>query len=378
MSVARKTLVAASVLLIGFVAGLVIAGRLSLTTPSVAAPEQAPAPAPRGLPTTAAAGAAASPLPDLSAVAEAALKVSANISSTTLQRVVDPWFGEFVQQSPSLGSGVVVSSDGYVLTNQHVIGNSRADVRVTLPDGRERQARLVGIDGVSDLAVVKIEATGLPTIPWGDSSALRVAEWVLAVGNPFQFTGTVTLGIVSAVSRSGEQVGSMQDFIQTDAAINPGNSGGALVNARGELVGINNRIYAPTGGNQGIGFAIPSNLARRIMTELIEKGAVSWGSIGDIRWVNVDRQTAAENGLDVTGGLVYRLDRRSSAYRAGLEPGDIVTSVNGEPVTGAEQIERAVVRQRIGSTLSLGVRKGDGRRVTIDVPVVARQSPLPR
>jgi S1-C subfamily serine protease len=231
---------------------------------------------------------------------------------------------------------------------------------------------------VSDLAVVKIEATGLPTIPWGDSSALRVAEWVLAVGNPFQFTGTVTLGIVSAVSRSGEQVGSMQDFIQTDAAINPGNSGGALVNARGELVGINNRIYAPTGGNQGIGFAIPSNLARRIMTELIEKGAVSWGSIGDIRWVNVDRQTAEQNGLDVTGGFVYSLDRRSSAYRAGLEPADIVTSVNGEPVSSAEQIQRAVVRQRIGSTLSLGVRKRDGRRVTIDVPVVARQSPLPR
>src|SRR5262249_55191150 len=160
-----------------------------------------------------------------------------------------------------LGSGVIVRSDGVILTNRHVIGNAAADVRVTLPDGKDYPAKLMGIDEGSDLAVVKVEATKLGTLPWGDSGKLRVAEWVVAIGNPFQFTGTVTLGIVSTKSRSGAAMGAIGDFIQTDAAINPGNSGGALINARGELIGINTMIYSETGGYQGLGFAIPSNTA---------------------------------------------------------------------------------------------------------------------
>jgi serine protease Do len=325
-------------------------------------------------------------LPDLSPIAEAALKVSANISSTTIVRVpVDPvlqffyGMGDQTQRSQSLGSGVVVSADGYVLTNNHVIGNagSSADIRVTLRDGKERPGKLVGVDRVSDLAVVKVDAANLPTLPWGDSSKLKVAEWVLAVGNPFQLSGTVTLGIVSTVSRSGAQVGSVSDFIQTDAAINPGNSGGALVNERGELVGINSMIYSETGGYQGIGFAIPSNLARRIMTELIQHGSVSWGSIGDVSWVTVDQQTAAANNINVTGAYVRFIARNSPAASAGLERGDIVVSINGEKVSDQSQIDRVVTQSKIGSSVKLGVVKWNGRSVTIDVPVIGRQDQVP-
>jgi S1-C subfamily serine protease len=368
--------VAGSVILVaGFIGGLVVAGRLSMTSPSGAAPAAVEATGAQATPvslttTTPTPLPLPAGLPDLSPVAEAALKAAANITSTTIVRrpadPFDPWsvfYGDQVQQAQSLGSGVVVSSDGYVLTNKHVIGSAGAEVRVTLADGRDRPAKLVGIDDVSDLAVVKVDAHNLQTLPWGDSSKLRVAEWVLAIGNPFQLSGTVTLGIISTVTRSGEQVGSSQDFIQTDAAINPGNSGGALVNARGELVGY-----------QGIGFAIPANLAHRIMDELVKNGTVAWGSIGNVTWFTIDQGVAERYGLNVTGAYVRSISRAASAYRAGLEPGDIVTSVNGQKVSDADQINRVVVRQPIGSTVSLGIVKRTGGTATIKVPVVSRES----
>lgn len=322
--------------------------------------------------------AATSGLPDLSSVAEAALQVSANISSTTMvRRQLDPFFAQFfgdqVEPSQSLGSGVVVSSDGYVLTNKHVIGSAGADIKVTLPYGRELPGKLVGIDDVSDLAVVKVAATGLSTLPWGDSSKLRVAEWVLAVGNPFQLSGTVTLGIVSTVARSAEQVGAYQDFIQTDAAINPGNSGGALINAQGELVGINTMIYSQTGGYQGIGFAIPSVTARKIMDELIQNGEVRWGSIGEIRWINIDRNMAERYNLGTTGAYVRSISSTSPAYRAGLEPGDTVVKINGQAVSDADQVMRAVIRASPGTSIKLEVLKQNGRPATLTVPIVPRQ-----
>ena len=356
-----------------FIAGLVVSARLTPTTPTDAAPPPpvADQARPAALP-------ASGNLPDLSAVAERALKVSANISSTrVVQLPNDPFFRYFYgrqeQRSQSVGSGVVVSSDGYLLTNTHVIGFAGADIRVTLPDGRELQGRLVGIDDVSDLAVVKVDARNLETLPWGDSSKLRIAEWVLAIGNPFQLSGTVTLGIVSTVSRPGAQFGAHADFIQTDAAINPGNSGGALVNSRGELIGINTMIYSETGGYQGIGFAIPSNMVRRIMDELKTNGTVPWGSIGNIRWVPVDRRTAIDNGFgDVTGAFVRSLERGSSAHRAGLLPGDLVTRVNGQDVKDPDQIDRIVVDSKVGSRVKLDVIR-EGRRLTLDVPVVSRQ-----
>jgi S1-C subfamily serine protease len=379
MSLSRPRFAAfiASILGAGFAVGLVVSGRLDLTTPSAAGVEEQ-TPTSVGPASAAVSAATAAALPDLSTIAERALDVSVNISSTNLQRVVDPFFGAFfgdrVQRSQSLGSGVIVSADGYVLTNTHVIGNQAESIRVTTDDGEERPAKLVGVDQLSDLAVVKIEGTFQP-LPWGNSEALRVAEWVLAVGNPFQLSGTVTLGIVSRVSRSGEQVGSVQDFIQTDAAINPGNSGGALINARGELVGINTMIYTETGGYQGIGFAIPSNAARSIMNELIQNGVVSWGSIGRVGWVNVDERVARRNGLPSAGVYVNTMYPTDAAFRAGLEPGDFVVAINGQPVSRSEQIERAVILMKVGTTVTLRVIKGEtGRTVDIQVPVVPRRA----
>jgi S1-C subfamily serine protease len=350
----------------GLAGGWFLSGEPAMTAPPpIEAPQAAVATAPTAL-------------PDLSSVAEAALKVSANIASRTVVRNND-FFAQFFggprfQQSQSLGSGVLVSPEGYVLTNTHVIGNERADVRVTLSDGQERPGKLIGIDEVSDLAVVQVDAPPVPLLPWGDSKRLRVAEWVMAVGNPFQLSGTVTLGIVSTVERSGAQVGSeYSDFIQTDAAINPGNSGGALVNARGELVGINTMIYSSSGGYQGIGFAIPSNTARTIMNELIEHGAIRWGSTGGgVRWIALDRRTAQTNGFgDLEGLLVYQIATNSQLYRAGLRPGDVVVGFNGQRVTTTEALERLAIQAPVGSRVPLEVVR-EGRRVTITVPIVPR------
>lgn len=371
----RFKLFAGLVLAAGFVAGLVVSGRMSLTQPGFSAAAdtatQTPTPTRPGMP-------ASGPLPDLSTIAERALKVSVNISSTSVTVVDDPmtrFFNggrEVAQRSQSLGSGVVVSANGYILTNTHVIGNNRADVRVTLSDSRELPAKIIGLDDVTDLAVIKIEGTDLPTLSWGDSSKLRVAEWVLAVGNPFNLAGTVTLGIVSTTSRAGTQVGSFGDLIQTDAAINRGNSGGALVNSRGELVGINSMIYSETGGFNGIGFAIPSNVARDIMQQLIAHGEVRYGSIGNVSFEPIDRGTARYNRLgDVEGLLVDRMYRDSSAYKAGLRPIDIVVSVNGQKTTDPNQLVRLIVGLPIGSRAKFEVVR-NGRTMTIDVPVVAR------
>jgi S1-C subfamily serine protease len=374
---ARIKVLAGLALAAGFIAGLVVSGRMSATQPALSEPPaQSAGTAPSG---KGAALATNGTLPDLSAVAERALKAAANISSTSVTLVDDPWtrffYGrDLAARSQSLGSGVVVSPDGYVLTNTHVIGNARADIRVTLSDGKEQKGTLVGLDSVTDLAVVKIAARDLATLPFGDSSKLRVAEWVLAIGNPFNLSGTVTLGIVSNTRRAGSQVGTYRDLIQTDAAINQGNSGGALVNAHGELVGINSMIYSENGGFVGIGFAIPSNVARDIMKELIAHGEVRYGSIGEerIQWRAISPQVARENGLgDVAGLMVWSLMRNSAAYRAGLRPGDVVLTINGQPAADPDQISRVVIGSPIGGTVKLGLYR-DGRRVTIDVTVEAR------
>jgi S1-C subfamily serine protease len=364
----NKFVFASLVLTVGILCGLVVSGRMSLTAPSIAGPEP-----PQSRP-AAIAAATGGALPNLSDVAERALKVAANITSTVNERVNDPFYRMFygsdrVFQSQSAGSGVIVSADGYILTNKHVIGSESAEIKVTLPDSVERPAKIIGIDEVSDLAVIKVDAKNLSTLPWGDSSQLRVAEWVLAVGNPFQLSGTVTLGIVSTVSRSGTQVGGFADYIQTDAAINPGNSGGALINARGELVGINTMIYTETGGYQGIGFAIPSNLAQSIWKELRENGEVVRGTIGlaDLRYI--DAATAEENRLGrVSGVLIVNLYRGSSAVRAGLRRIDIIAKVDGQPVTDSNQLLKIVYNAKIGSTLKLEVWRG-GRATTVDVAV---------
>jgi serine protease Do len=265
---------------------------------------------------------------------------------------------------------VLVSSDGYILTNNHVVGAAGAQVSVVLPDKRELRARIIGADEMTDLALLKIDARGQPVLPWGDSSKLRVAEWVLAIGNPFQLNQTVTLGIVSALGRSlGGNVATYEDFIQTDAAINPGNSGGALINARGELIGINTAIFSESGGYQGIGFAVPSNLARHVMDDLLKYGEVQRGTIPGIMVAPLTTQIAEELGAPNTrGALVNQMTRNSDAYAAGLRPGDIILEFNGRTVEDASAFMRMLADSKVGTAGKLLILR-ESRKLEITVPI---------
>jgi serine protease Do len=355
--------------------GMMLSDRLreAGNTLAVQAEEVTETPPPQGRPSVAA-------LPDLTAIAERAVNAVTSITSTSTirSRVNDPFYlffyGDrmFERQAQSLGSGVIVSPDGYVVTNHHVVdsGGSRPQVSVILADKRELPARIVGVDPQTDLAVLKIDARNLPTIPWGDSSKLRVAEWVLAIGNPFGvFSQTVTLGIVSATGRSVEGLSYHEDFIQTDAAINRGNSGGALINARGELVGINTAIYSETGGYQGIGLAVPSNVVRQIMDELIRNGVVRRGTIYGITLQAMTERIAEQLGApDARGVLVTRVDSRSEAAAAGLRPGDVIIEINGRAIESAPNFLRLLGNTEIGSIATLTIIR-DGRRVTVRVPI---------
>ena len=358
----KHTLLACLLFLSGVVAGLVLTGRLQVTEESSARP------APETVQRSATAVASVS-LPDFSDVAAARIPSVINISSQTVERrstspfFNDPFFNYFFgnepnlfgqQQRTSLGSGVIVSTDGYILTNNHVVGSADAEVTVTLPDNRELPATVVGVDQWTDIALLKIEADGLPVAPWGDSSTIRVAEWVLAIGNPFQLDQTVTLGIISAVRRANLGITTYEDFIQTDAAINEGNSGGALINGRGELIGINTAIFTQSGGDQGVGFAVPSNLARRVMDDLITYGEVQRGSIGYIELAPLTtRQAEQLNMSDNRGALVSRMRRDTPAYDAGIRPGDVIVAFNAESVDDASHLLRLLADAPIGETVVL-------------------------
>src|SRR5215218_1837029 len=297
--------------------------------------------------------------PDFTRVAAQTVKAVTNISSVQVVRRSaspfqnDPFFqyffgdqGEMFGRSraeQSLGSGVVISADGLVVTNNHVIGDDVAEVTVTVGEHRDLKAKIIGVDSWTDLGLLKIEATGLPVIPWGDSSKLKVAEWVMAVGNPFSLNQTVTLGIVSALGRANVGITQYEDFIQTDAAINPGNSGGALINGRGELIGINTAIFSQSGGYQGIGFAVPSNLVRRVVDDLTKFGRVRRGSIGYVEVIPLSGRLADELRAPKTDGVVVnQMSRDSAAYKGGLEPGDIIISVNGTLVGDPSQFTRMI------------------------------------
>jgi Do/DeqQ family serine protease len=297
----------------------------------------------------------------------------ARMTSTSLQD--DDLFGQFFgRRNPfggdreprtfrqrGLGSGVIVSPDGFILTNHHVAG-SADDIRVELHDGRTFKGKLIGSDEPSDLALVKIEATNLHTLSLGNSDAVRVGDIVLAVGNPLGIGQTVTTGIVSAKGRStGVGDGSYEDFLQTDAPINQGNSGGALVNLKGELIGINSQIVSPSGGNIGIGFAIPANMAGHVMSMLKTGGRVQRGQLG-ISAQGMTSDLAASLGLsDVTGALVGSVKPGSAADRAGIKQGDVVLSVNGQAVSDANALRNRVADARPGSKVTLLVNR-DGRR----------------
>ncbi len=247
----------------------------------------------------------------------------------------------------SLGSGVIVSPDGYIVTNNHVIEQAE-EIRVTLYDGRTFMAKVVGVDTKTDLALIRIKAKNLPTIPWGDSRKLSVGEFVLAIGNPFGLSNTVTMGIVSAVGRANVGIADYEDFIQTDAAINPGNSGGPLVNIKGELVGINTAIFSRSGGYQGIGFAVPSNMARTIIEQLREKGRVVRGWIG-VTIQDLTPELARNFGLDSpSGALVSDVFRGSPAEKAGIRRGDIIVEFSGEKIPTVSTLRNMVAQSRVG------------------------------
>jgi Do/DeqQ family serine protease len=373
---ARRFIVVTLFTTIGFFAGLVLTGRMRTADESLAQPAAARSEAaPQGRPTPGS-------LPDLTGIAERAVNAVTSISSTQIVRSrPDPFWQFFYpdqmleQRMQSLGSGVIVSSDGYVVTNNHVVGDARAEVSVILADKRELPAKVIGTDETTDLAVLKITAGNLPTIPWGDSSRLKVAEWVLAIGNPFGvFNQTVTLGIVSATGRNVEGLG-YEDFIQTDAAINRGNSGGALINARGELVGINTAIYSETGGYQGIGLAVPGNLVRKTLDQLIKEGVVRRGTIYGILLQHMTSELAERLGApDARGVLVARVAGSSRAAAAGLDPGDIIVGVNNQPIETASQFLRTIAELPIGSTATLTVIR-EGKRISVRVPIdLAQQS----
>lgn len=284
----------------------------------------------------------------------------------------DPFFrrffppnGEQRREFRSAGSGVIVdAAEGYILTNHHVVEDAD-EITITLVDDRSLDAVVVGSDAGSDIAVLRVEEDSLSEMPLGDSDAVRVGDFVVAIGNPFGLQHTVTSGIVSGLGRSGINPEGYEDFIQTDASINPGNSGGALVNLNGELVGINSAILSGSGGNIGIGFAIPVNMARTIMDQLVAYGSVRRGLLG----VNIAPLTAeiAENyELDSTSGaLVTAVSTDSAAERAGLQIGDVIVSVNDEPVAGPVELRNAIGLQRPGDRVEVEFIR-DGRSRTVE------------
>ncbi len=265
------------------------------------------------------------------------------------------------------GSGVIVSPDGYILTNNHVIDGART-VTITLPDKREFTGKIVGADPKTDLAVVKIDGQNLPTVSWGDATKLQVGEYVLAVGNPFGLNSTVTLGIVSALGRGRMGITQYEDFIQTDAAINPGNSGGALVNTKGELVGINTAIFSQTGGYQGVGFAVPTSMSKPIYESLVKNGKVVRGFLG-VSIQDLNKDLAISFGIkDAKGALVSDVKDDSPAGQGGLKQGDIITTYQGSPVEDAVALQRQVTKTSVGTKVTIRViRDGHAKDLTVTI-----------
>jgi serine protease Do/serine protease DegQ len=300
----------------------------------------------------------------------------------------DPFFRRFfdlpMRPKPQLsaGSGVVVDTErGFVLTNHHVVKNAE-EIVVTLKDRREVNARLVGSDAGTDIALLRIDAQDLKAIRFGDSDELSVGDYVVAIGNPFGLGQTVTSGIVSALGRSGLDVEGYEDFIQTDASINPGNSGGALVNLKGELVGINTAIIGPAGGNVGIGFAVPSNMVRAVMTQLAKFGEVRRGVFGVTSQDLTPEMARALKSSTSQGAAVVDVASGSAAEKAGLKPADVVVAINGRRIKGSLDLRNQLGLVPVGDTVEITVQR-DGRERTVKAilepvkPRAGRGEPLP-
>jgi len=267
-----------------------------------------------------------------------------------LVNVVGPFQNQPRQEGS--GSGAIVRSDGYILTNHHVVGEADK-ISVQLYDGQELKARLIGTDPATDISVIKIEGKNMPVLPMGNSNNILVGESVIVIGNPFGLSHTVTFGIVSAKGRTGMGIAEYEDFIQTDAAINPGNSGGPLVDLEGKIVGVNTAIFSNSGGYQGIGFAVPINMARRVMNELIETGQVSRGWLG-VGIQNMTPELAKAFGLDKSrGSLVTGVMPGTPAEKAGLQKGDVILRLNGESIENSSVLRNAVADARADATVEL-------------------------
>ncbi len=328
--------------------------------------------------------------PSLAPMLQKVTPAVVNISTTRHVRVPDPYFDDPVirqlfglpggsdeRVEQSLGSGVIVdAAKGYVLTNNHVVGGAD-DIRVTLQDGRTFKGKRIGTDPDTDVAVVQIPADHLQALPLADSNKLRVGDFVVAVGDPFGLGQTVTSGIVSALGRSGlgsSRGGSVgfQNFIQTDASINPGNSGGALVNLRGELVGINTMIFSPSGGNVGIGFAVPTAITSEVMAQLIAHGKVQRGHLGVQTQDITPRMARLLSLKDANGVVVTGVSAGSAAEQAGLQPGDVLTTLNGKPLHGVDDLRNAEGLLPLGSGVRLGVVR-DGQSSVINATLRAEK-----
>lgn len=265
----------------------------------------------------------------------------------------------------SLGSGVIVSSDGYIITNNHVIEQAD-EIRVTLFDKRSFKAKVIGADNKTDVAVVKIDADNLYAVQWGDSDKLQVGEFVLAIGNPYGLSHTITMGIISAVGRANVGIADYEDFIQTDAAINPGNSGGPLVNTKGEVIGINTAIFSKSGGYQGIGFAVPSNMARLVMNQLIQKGKVTRGWLG-VTIQEITPELSQKFGLKTAkGALIGDVAKGSPAEKSGLRRGDIILEFNGKKVDDVGNLRNMVAQSKVGIQIPITILRS-GKEYAINV-----------
>jgi len=380
---------------LGVIIGLILAANEGRLTSGRSGPSSGPSSTPRMAETI-----AAPPMDQgFVAVAKAATPAIVNISTT---RVVknpsgspmtpfseDPFFRQFFgdefykqfevpreRREQSLGSGVIVDPNGLIVTNNHVVAKAD-EIKVLLGDKREFKGKVVGTDPKTDVAVVKINAKDLPTIPWGDSDKLQVGEYVLAIGNPFGLNQTVTMGIVSAVGRANVGIAEYEDFIQTDAAINPGNSGGALVNARGELIGINTAIFSQSGGYMGVGFAVPSDMVKSVMESLVKSGKVVRGWLG-VSIQEVSPELAKQFALpEARGAVVTDVLESSPAAKAGLQQGDVIVSIDGTPVENTGMLRNRVAQTPIGKKVKVGVIR-DKKEKELEVLIAEQPKEIAR
>ncbi len=316
----------------------------------------------------------------MSKVAERVKPAVVNISTSRTVKAQrhpffdDPLFRRFFgdpgpqkRKVTNLGSGVIATPDGYILTNNHVIEGAE-DIIVKLSDGKEYKGRPIGMDSRTDIAIIKINETNLPTVPWGDSDKLRVGEVVLAVGNPYGLSQTITMGIISALGRSGIGITDYEDFIQTDAAINPGNSGGALVNIRGELIGINTAIFSTSGGYQGIGFAIPSNMVKNVMDSIINQGRVVRGWLG-VQIQPLTTELVKQLGLKDEGGvLLVDVVEGGPADKGGLKRYDVIVEYDGKKTDNPFHFKNMVAATKPGKTVEIKIIR-NGNLLTAKVTI---------